>query len=337
MSAPRAPHLSDTPLVTSRRGQFWIPGDPVTTPFGTAQRGPMYVIWEAPEKITQPHPVVLVHGGGGQGSEWLSTVDGKPGWAYHFVAAGFATYVIDRPGHGRSPYHPDVMGAMGPPAPYEAVIGLFAPPDRAAEQTQWPHSREIGAPELAHLLAGCGPLPADLAASQELDAARLASLLHFIGPSVLVTHSAGAPAGWLATDKAPGQVVAIAAIEPLGPPFGGFPGIGSLDWGLTAAPIRYSRQFQDAAQVRQAEASQLTIPSFAGKPVGIFTASASAFRDFAPAMEQFLKTAGADPTWVDLEQCGVTGNGHGLIFETNADQTVKPVIDWIAGLSAGNS
>ena len=113
MSTPRAPHLAEAPLVTSRRGQFWIPGEVVSSPFGTVQRGPMYVSWEAPEVITQPHPVVLVHGGGGQGSEWLSTVDGKPGMAAHLVSAGFATYVVDRPGHGRSPYHPDVIGPMG--------------------------------------------------------------------------------------------------------------------------------------------------------------------------------------------------------------------------------
>jgi len=331
-AAGLAPHLSDIPLVTSRRGQFWIPGDAVETPHGTFQAGPMYVAWEAPPEVTQPYPVVLVHGGGGQGSEWLGTPDGKPGWAAHFVDAGFATYVVDRPGHGRSPYQPDILGPMGPPAPYEAVIGLFTPPDRAAKQTQWPYGREIGSPEIAQVLAGCGPLPADLAASQELDAARLTALLDRIGPAVVVTHSAGAPAGWLVMDRAPDQVVAVAAVEPLGPPFGAFPGIGALDWGITAAPLGYGAGFADAEQAKQADPDTLDVPAFAGKPVAVFTASASAFRDFAPAMVQFLATAGAQATWIDLEQHGITGNGHGLIFEANADRTVRPVIDWIAGL-----
>ena len=134
MSATCAPHLIDAPLVTSRRGQFWIPGDVISTPSGTVQRGSMYVTWEAPEVVSQPYPVVLVHGGGGQGSEWLATLDGKPGWAAHFVAAGFATYVLDRPGLGRSPYHPQVVGPMGPVLSYEAAVGLFAPQDRATEQ-----------------------------------------------------------------------------------------------------------------------------------------------------------------------------------------------------------
>lgn len=331
MAATRAPHFANAPLVTSRRGQFWIPGDVTSTPFGTVQRGAMYVMWEAPEAVSQPYPVVLVHGGGGQGSEWLFTLDGKPGWAAHFVAAGFATYVVDRPGMGRSPYHPEVIGPMGSVFPYEAAIGLFAPPTRAAEQTQWPFSRQSGGPELDQLLAGFGPLPADLADSQELDAARLVTLLEMIGPAVLVTHSAGGPAGWLVADKSPDNVAGIAAIEPMGPPFAEFP-FGSLHWGLTTAPIRFAHLFKDPDQVRHAHPSELTIPSLENKPVAVFTGSASAFRDFAPATVDFLTAAGAKAVWVDLQELGIVGNGHGLIFEANADETVKPVIDWISTL-----
>ena len=32
----------------------------------------------------------LVHGGGGQGTDWTGTPDGRPGWAQRFVEAGFA-------------------------------------------------------------------------------------------------------------------------------------------------------------------------------------------------------------------------------------------------------
>ncbi|MEU7816700.1 alpha/beta fold hydrolase [Pseudonocardia sp. NPDC049154] len=293
----------------------------------------MYVEWEAPEVVTRPFPLVLVHGGGGQGSEWLTTVDEKPGWAAHFVAAGFATYVVDRPGLGRSPYHPDLIGPMGSVFPYEAAVGLFAPPDRTAEQTQWPFGRGSGSPELDHLVAGFGPLPADLAASQQLDAARLVSLLHRIGPSVLVTHSAGGPAGWLVTDRTPANVVGVAAIEPMGPPFATFP-IGSLEWGLTTAPITFARQFERADEVRDAQPADLRIPSFADKPMAVFTGSASPFRDWAPATVDFLSTAGAKATWVDLQKWGIAGNGHGLIFEKNAHETVQPIIEWITKLGS---
>lgn len=236
MPQATAPHLADSPLITSRRGQFWIPGDLTSTNHGTLQRGPMLVTWEAPQVITWLHLVIFVHGGGGQGSVWLFALGGKPWGAAHFVEAGFATYVVDRPGMGRSPYNLEVLGPMGGAFPYEAAIKLFASSAQVAEHTQWPWSREPGRRELDQLLSGFGPLPADLAASQELDAARIVSLLDITGPAVLVTHFAGGPAGWLVADKAPNDVVAIAAIEPMGPPFAEFP-FGALQWGLATASI----------------------------------------------------------------------------------------------------
>ena len=81
---------------------------------GTIPCGPMFVQWEAPAEVTKPYPIVLVHGGGGQGTDWLGTPDGRPGWSTFLLREGYAVYVVDRPGHGRSPFHPDVLGPMGP-------------------------------------------------------------------------------------------------------------------------------------------------------------------------------------------------------------------------------
>src|SRR5438874_1568577 len=53
----------NAPVRTSRRGHFWVPGERVTRDGKTYQRGPMFVDWEAPEQVTQPYPVILVHGG----------------------------------------------------------------------------------------------------------------------------------------------------------------------------------------------------------------------------------------------------------------------------------
>jgi pimeloyl-ACP methyl ester carboxylesterase len=59
------------------------------------------------------HPViVLVHGGGFSGSCYLTTPDGRPGWAYDFVRQGYRVVIPDWPGVGRSASVPpdDVSG-----------------------------------------------------------------------------------------------------------------------------------------------------------------------------------------------------------------------------------
>jgi hypothetical protein len=35
---------------------------------------------------------------------------------------------------------------------------------------------------------------------------------------------------------------------------------------------------------------------------------------------------------VRLEDHGIVGNGHGLMFEANSDETVVPVVEWIRAL-----
>src|SRR3954462_10141028 len=89
----------------------------------------MYVQWEAPVDVTRPYPVVLVHGGGGQGTDWMGTPDGRPGWFQYLVQEGFKVYVVDRPGHGRSPLHPELHGGFpAQAATLEGMWGRFTPP-----------------------------------------------------------------------------------------------------------------------------------------------------------------------------------------------------------------
>lgn len=324
-----APHEADRPLITSRRGQFWIPGEIVESEFGTVQRGPLFAEWEAPEDVRVPLPIVLVHGGGGQGTDWLTTPDGRPGWASRLVESGFVVYVVDRPGHGRSPYHSAVIGEMGPPFPYEAANGLFYPDAAEDEQTQWAFGRAPGSGQVDQLVAAMGPLPQDLAASQQMDGERLGRLLDLTGPAVLVTHSAGAPAGWLAADARPDLVKGVFAIEPVGPAFADIPGIGRLDWGLTAAQIRYSPPLSTSDEAETADPASLVIPALDALPVAVVTGGASAFETFADQVVDFLRTAGADAERVHLPDHGIEGNGHGLIFEQNSDEIVDLLADLI--------
>ncbi|AGF71145.1 alpha/beta fold hydrolase [Corynebacterium halotolerans] len=330
MITMQAPHCSvTTPQVTSHRGRFWIPGEIVETDAGPAQRAPLYVEWEVKDQETTRPPLVLIHGGGGQGTDWLSTVDGRPGWAHHFVEASYPVYVVDRAGHGRSPYHPAAVGPMGPPFGYGPAQGLFVPPERAEEQTAWPWGREPGDPHFDQLVAAFGPLPEDLGYSQDLDADRLARLLDLIGPAILVTHSAGGPVGWVTADRRPDLVTAIVAIEPMGPAFVEFPGMGRLDWGLTATPVTYEPSLNSPAEVEQAPPESRRMPGLTGTDVLVVTGGSSAFADFADDIVEYLNHGGAQATRAHLPEFGISGNGHAIMQEQNSEETIRPVLEWL--------
>lgn len=323
------PHLSTTPSRAARQGIFWVEGEHVPSEMGTLQRGPMFVQWMAPEVVTAKYPVVLVHGGGGQGTDWLSTPDGRPGWAYRLVDAGFAVYIVDRPGFGRSPAFPSLTGSRSGHSSMELAAFLFATPGEEANQTQWPWGRDAQSAELGQLAAGMTSLFDDGAASQQLDGERLSQLLEMTGPAIVITHSAGAPAGWLALNTKPELVKGIVAVEPMGPPYLDFPGIPALSWGLTSTPVKVTPAASDASEIAGGLGGR-TIDGFADAKILVLSGAASPRALGAgPMIVDFLTQAGASASHLSLADENIHGNAHGLIFEANSNQTIVPVLDWI--------
>src|SRR6185312_2955624 len=141
------------------QGRFWI---------GAGGDAPMYVEWAGPEPGDDPS-LILIHGGGGQGLDWLGTPDGRPGFAPELARRGHRVYTVDRPGHGRGAQWADALGEMGAPLDAEGLGVLFRSPDgvhpTAHLQTQWPGERD-GAPgsdpALLHMVASCRSMPTDL-------------------------------------------------------------------------------------------------------------------------------------------------------------------------------
>lgn len=322
--------LAEAPLRTVRRGHFWITGERVETATGTVQRAPLFVEWEAPERITQPYPLVLVHGGGGQLTDWRGTPDGRPGWADSFVDAGHLVYLVDRPGHGRSWAHPDVLGAPGNQFDYETAVSLFRTPIPGHDQATW--GSEIGDENLDQLIAGMGFLPADLAESQRLDQDRIARLLDRVGPAILVTHSAGGPAGWLVADARPDLVKGIMAIEPMGPPFFEFGPGARLDWGLSAAQLTLTPECTEASTF-EAAPGDYRLEFLANTPVCVMVGEASPFTAWAPALVEFLQGLGVNAEFMNLADHGVHGNGHAMMLERNSVDAIQPVLEWIRRIS----
>ena len=126
---------------------FWFGVEHALLARGTVVNGmQMYVEHWIPTSVRHPYPVVLIHGGYGQGNDWISTPDGRRGWASHLLEQGYRVYVVDRPGQGRNPYHPYLHGTFDAQAPtFERArsIVLGTTPQL---HTQWPGNGDVADP-----------------------------------------------------------------------------------------------------------------------------------------------------------------------------------------------
>ena len=180
-------------------------------PYGTILTGQMYVQYFTPAQVRHPYPIVLVHGGGGTALHYMG-VGEKAGWAHYYVQEGYRVYLVDRPGHGRAPYHPDALGPIGSNVTYAAIAGDTR---RAAvgPNHQWPGTGDVGDPLLDQMLAGQNAAPQDNVFAHTLWASRGAELLDKIGPAIIQVHSAGGPFGWIVANERPNLVKAIVNVE----------------------------------------------------------------------------------------------------------------------------
>ncbi len=106
----------DTPFKPKQpAGYFFVGGRSATAAGKTTASGQMFVEYRAPARVTQPYPIVLVHGTAQTGINFLGTPDGRPGWADRFAAKGFTVYVVDQVGRGRGRRSGDLR-TLCPPA-----------------------------------------------------------------------------------------------------------------------------------------------------------------------------------------------------------------------------
>ena len=305
-------------------GFFWIGGERVPAGDGTALRGQMFVQWQKPQEVTKPYPVVLIHGGGGQGTDWLGTPDGRPGWSTFLVEEGYPVYVVDRPGHGRSPFHPDVLCAPGGVFTLETISALFC------DTPQWPGTADPDDPYVRAFAAGTGPMLADCSLAHALEQECGAALLDEIGPAILITSSAGGPMGWLTADARPASVKAIVSCEPIGPAFLDNPAVGlTLPWGLTAAPMTFDPPAESPPDLQRDPVRRL--PALAEIPIALVEAENSLLAEPSPAIAAFLEQSGCQVDRIVLADHGVHGNGHLMMMELNNREVLEPILRWLDG------
>jgi pimeloyl-ACP methyl ester carboxylesterase len=296
--APRRASGDSLALALADTGMFWVgTGNKKKMPYGTIHVGQMFVQYFEPAVQRYPLPIVLVHGGGGQMVHYMG-LGGMSGWAHHFVQAGYKIYLVDRPGHGRSPYHPDALGEIGPLVTYD-LLTRDTITSAHAPNRQWPGtSGDVGDPLVDQLVAAANSAPRDAQLAQSLWRAGGAELIDRIGPSILMTHSAGGPFGWLVANERPNLVKAVVSFE-----------------GATA-PL-----------VGQGGAAGTPLPNLKGMPI-MYLLSERGGRPGKPILDALLQS-GARAEVIDLKDRGILGNSHFAMFENNRRQVFDVIKGWI--------
>ena len=323
-----------TAVKLAKQGHFWVGLEHKKMPYGTIIAGQMYVQEMIPAQVKHPYPVVLVHGGGGQGTHYMGLGDGHSGWAHYYLQEGYKIYLVDRQGHGRTPYHPDALGPITPVLTYDTVTGDFM---RGANNPhrQWPGTGDVGDPRIDQFQAGQNSTPTDNVMAHALWAKTGAELLDKIGPAIIQVHSAGGPFSWLVTNERPKLVKAIVNVEGAGAPFG--PG---APWGLTDIPLAYDPPVSDPKEIATREVKPESGPPYklqaepARKlknlqniPIAYLTAEYSG-RNGGPVVE-FLKQAGCDAEDFRLKDHDIHGNGHFMMLENNRKHVFDVIHQWI--------
>ncbi|EJD55233.1 alpha/beta-hydrolase [Auricularia subglabra TFB-10046 SS5] len=345
--------VASRPFTIHTREYVYIGGQYIKQADGAFSDSQMYVEHLRPVRVSHPLPLVLIHGQGQTGTNWLNTPDGRPGWADFFLAKGYEVYIVDQPERGRSPWNPVFDGGI------QAVSALLAAQRHTAPElfnlypqarfhTQWIGNGTQGDPVFdAFYASQVQSLDSNSTVEAQTKGRHAGSLLlDTIGKSILVTHSQGGPIGWVIADARPSLVKAIVAIEPSGPPFVSTdiqPVGPARPFGLTDIPLEFDPPITSAADLRQRLVSNDSattcfeqaapvrqLATLRRIPVMMVTSEASIRAAVDPCTVRFMRQAGVSVQHIVLGDVGIRGNGHFMFMERNSDEIAAVVEEWIA-------
>lgn len=301
-------------LTLRSQGHFYV-GLDVTeaTETGSVEvKNQMYVGYQLPAERKHRLPLVLIHGGGGQSTDWFSTPDGRDGWRDYFLADGFDVYWVDRPGFGRSPTNLD-YGELKEGGNTRIVSFL-------ATSEHWPGvAGDHSDPAILAWLSSSPPGPY---AGNMVAAADIAELLERIGPAILITHSAGAMSGWWAAELQPDKVAGIIAIEP-----GASNVVTQMRNRLGFEPPLPEdfTPVKDATDCELQGSSPSRLPRWKNIKVQLVGSELGLSASLPCAVKAF-KQAGVPVKYTYLPDLGFRGNGHYMMAETNNGELARVII-----------
>jgi pimeloyl-ACP methyl ester carboxylesterase len=353
-----APVMNLPPLEIAREGYLFAGGKYSTD--AKAMSGQIYAEFQIPTRQSHPYPIVFVHGGGQTGTNFTGTPDGREGWAQFFLREGYAVYVIDQAGRGRSAYATTTYGPQTS-VNIDMIQKRFTAMEKfnlwpqAHLHTQWPGTGMPGDPTFDQFYASQVPSMVSYPLQQELTSEALVALIDKIGPAIILTHSQSGATGWPVADARPEKVKAVIAVEPSGPPFYNVDNVAAPEWfhdsdeqrpwGITSAPLTYSPAAaspSDLAMVHQDQpddpnvarcwlqkAPARQLPNLQKVHILVVTSESSYHRGYDHCTVKYLEQAGVHVTWTKLEDIGIHGNGHMMMLEKNNQQIAAVMAAWL--------
>src|SRR5215213_2291374 len=334
------------PLTIAKQGYFFVGGKYMDSPSGQVMAGHAYVDFQIPQELKHPYPIVMI--------------DGRDGWAQYFLSKGYAVYIMDQVGRGRSAYVDSAYGPNNPKAPkfverefiaYEKY-NLFP---QAKLHTQWPGPGTVGDPMFDQFQAMLEPDFKDRVVREKFNRPAGVALLDKIGPAILMAHSQAGIYTWGIANDRPYLVKGMIMVEAAGSPFHEVTYVGAPDWfkdegiskpwGFTRTPVDFDPPISGPSDLvleqqakpdapdlfrcwRQKEPARQLV-KLKGIPIMLLHAEASFAMPTAHCGAAFLKQSGVDNDFVKLADLGIHGNGHFMMLEKNSLEIAGVIADWL--------
>lgn len=177
-----------------------------------------------PETTLARTPIIMIPGLNLSSYIYLTTPDGREGWAQIFAAAGHDVYAINSPDYdfarGGFSVAPFTVPTGGP-----AAVASSAPAWNQDIWRRWGFGSSQGNPypdtrfPTASFTQFAANYPfVDAAVSQVSFSQAIIDLVDRVGPVYLMAHSAGGPSALAAAKARPGLVRGLLMVEPTGAP-----------------------------------------------------------------------------------------------------------------------
>ncbi|KAI4089153.1 MAG: hypothetical protein LQ339_008595 [Xanthoria mediterranea] len=342
---------------------YYVGGIYNQTANGTILQDQVYVEQLTPAGgVTQPKPLVLLHGGNVAGDLWLNKPDGGRGWASFFLDRGYQVYIPDAWAMGRSNGAADIQGVGG--STVEGAERAFTTPERYSKyyqarfHTQWPGNGSINDRVFDNFYSRFRPTSVGAEVEGILRSALCDLIRTFVSvQAVFIAHGIGSAYAIQASDACPELVAAHISLEGDQSPFRSYiqasQGINDpipyRPYGVSNIPLIFETPVTEPTQLRKVTVGETTytdgllsnfscvlqqdpanrLVNVAKVPMLYLVGEASVHALYDHCQVAFLRQAGVNVTFTRLVDAGARGNGHFSFLEKNSDQIALLLARWI--------